>query len=288
VASLKGGANSQVFLLEGCDGLRFCAKLHPLEADGSSPRYDREKRFYEAARQNGKGWMPGDVYWDDVWRVGCFEFIAGTPVAEATIEDVGQAGEFIRVLQCVDRGGLKPASEAALNPEDHVAMVDRRLAAMEAITDGEAADFVANELRPRWEKLRCRVDSRPSAVILSPSDFGFHNALRRPSGRLCFFDFEHAGLDDPAKLVCDFFVRPEANLPFEWVDVFCQAAGFCEDVRTRALELADLQRIKWACIVLNEFAEEGRRRRGFAGVDMAGRRETQLSKARALMGKMSA
>ena len=34
---------------------------------------------------------------------------------------------------------------------------------------------------------------------LSPSDFGFHNALLEATGKLRFVDFEYAGWDDPAK-----------------------------------------------------------------------------------------
>ena len=39
---------------------------------------------------------------------------------------------------------------------------------------------------------------------ISPSDFGFHNALRTNTGPV-FFDFEFSGWDDPAKTIIDFF-----------------------------------------------------------------------------------
>ena len=43
---------------------------------------------------------------------------------------------------------------------------------------------------------------------LSPSDFGFHNALRRPDGRVVFLDLEYFGWDDPAKMISDFLLHP--------------------------------------------------------------------------------
>ena len=49
--------------------------------------------------------------------------------------------------------------------------------------------------------------------VVSPSDFGFHNALRTEDGRLAFLDFEYAGWDDPAKLVCDFELQPAVPAP---------------------------------------------------------------------------
>src|SRR6185503_11886129 len=44
---------------------------------------------------------------------------------------------------------------------------------------------------------------------LSPSDFGYHNAVLADDETVRFFDFEYAGWDDPAKLVCDFFNQVE-------------------------------------------------------------------------------
>ena len=35
---------------------------------------------------------------------------------------------------------------------------------------------------------------------VSPSDFGFHNAIVRGSGEICFIDFEYAGWDDSAQV----------------------------------------------------------------------------------------
>ena len=47
---------------------------------------------------------------------------------------------------------------------------------------------------------------------LSPSDFGFHNALAQGE-TVRFIDFEYAGWDDPAKTVCDFFHHPGVPVP---------------------------------------------------------------------------
>ena len=65
----------------------------------------------------------------------------------------------------------------------------------------------------------------PADRCVSPSDFGFHNALREPSGRLRFIDFEYAGWDDPAKLVCDFFCQPAVPAPAGAFDRFAAAVG---------------------------------------------------------------
>src|SRR6266480_4587472 len=57
--------------------------------------------------------------------------------------------------------------------------------------------------------LAFRAAALPQASrILSPSDFGFHNAIRRPDGTLAFVDFEYFGWDDPAKTIVDFLLHP--------------------------------------------------------------------------------
>lgn len=280
---LGSGTNSRVFLLTDEIGRPLVAKLHHVEPSGGSPRYHREKKFYWAVQGATDGFIPEALHWDDAQSVAFLQFVRGESVVDIYERDVRQAGAFVRLLQQVDRSGLEAASEAALQPGQHVEMVERRLALLQTIADAEAAAFVAGELRPAWERVRARLRPMESAAIVSPSDFGFHNALRRDEDLLCFFDFEHAGLDDPAKLVCDFFVRPGAGVSPGLVPAFCEAAGLKHDVKERAERLMDLYRIKWACIALNEFTDEGARRRGFAGAEEPDRRASQLAKARALM-----
>jgi len=280
---LGGGANSRVFAVSDSDGRRVVAKLHHIEDDGASPRYEREKKFYAAAREVAEGFMARDLHWDDASRVALLEFLDGAPLVEVSERDVRQAGTFVRLLQQADKAALADASEAALRSVEHVEMVERRLRVLRTVTDPQAAALVEQELMPRWEWVRARVRLTECPAIVSPSDYGFHNALCREGHLLCFFDFEHAGLDDPAKLVCDFFLRPGAGVPSKWLPAFCEAAGFKHDVKERAEGLMDLYRVKWACIALNEFTVEGARRREFAGADAPGRRPAQLAKARRLI-----
>ena len=103
---------------------------------------------------------------------------------------------------------------------------------------------------------------------ISPSDFGFHNALVQPDGKLFFIDFEYAGWDDPAKTLCDFYCQPELPVPRSTWNQFADAmAGLAADAileRQRQEELFPLYQVKWCCILLNEFTVDAARRREFA------------------------
>jgi hypothetical protein len=72
-------------------------------------------------------------------------------------------------------------------------------------------------------------------------------------------DFEYFGLDDPVKLVCDVLLHPGMRLAAKHRKDFaeslfaaCEAAGDL-GVRLRYGICLPLWRIKWACILLNEF-----------------------------------
>lgn len=292
---LKGGANSRLYLLSGADKPELCAKVFQEEENGKPPlRYGREKAFYAVAPGTAAEYMPRSVRWDDERSVAFLEYVDGHPVTEVSSADVEQAGVFVLRLQGADMQKLGFASDACRTWEAHAGIVDARLRHLSGMSAADelasaALGFVNTEMRDAW-KVVCREAMRganadPFIPVVSPSDFGFHNVLRRRDASLCFFDFEHAGLDDPAKLVCDFFTRPAAGILEDDFDVFCEAARFDGSIRSRARRLMNLHRIKWACIVLNEFTAEGSRRRRFSGGECADRREEQLAKARALVSR---
>src|SRR4029077_18624926 len=104
-------------------------------------------------------------------------------------------------------------------------------------------------------------------------------------GRLRFVDFEYAGWDDPAKTACDFVCQPNLPVPEEYATRFTQAvvAGL-SDVslhQHRIALLLPVRRLKWCCIMLNEFLPVGSRRRSFArDADVQDeRKRSQLQKA---------
>lgn len=122
------------------------------------------------------------------------------------------------------------------------------------------------------------------ARTLSPSDFGFHNALRR-DGRMIFFDFEYFGWDDPAKTISDLLLHPGMGLALEQRRQFAQ--GLLEGLAMKPLALRTrlvfpLYGIKWCLILLNEFLLGALERRAFAdqtGPSPKERQARQLAKA---------
>jgi hypothetical protein len=129
---------------------------------------------------------------------------------------------------------------------------------------------------------------------LVPSDFGFHNSLRRPDGTLAFFDFEYFGWDDPVKLTADVLLHPGTPLMLPRRQQFRHAAeclyGRDATFRLRLDALYPLFGLRWALIVLNEFLPDRWRRRVMAGAagSWAVTKQRQLARAREYMIHLAA
>ena len=241
----------------------------------------------------------------EISGLGLFTFVNGRKLRaeEVTSEHVGQALDFVaelnRMRTGAEAGTLPAASEACFSVAEHLACVERRVARLEQIApasalEREAAAFVAAELKPAWSKIRATIEGQiqPDAPLglagrcLSPSDFGFHNALLADDGRLRFFDFEYAGWDDPAKLACDFFCQPQVPVAFghreNFLNQLAQALELAPAFSDRVRRLQPAYQVKWCCIMLNEFVGGDQARRDFAKgtADAEERRRIQLGKAR--------
>jgi thiamine kinase-like enzyme len=96
-------------------------------------------------------------------------------------------------------------------------------------------------------------------LIISPSDFGFHNIIKTKN-EYFFIDFEYSGLDDPLKLICDFVCNPEYNLNKDQISFFINQfilensnINFNKSLIKIYLPI---YRLKWICIILNDFTQE--------------------------------
>jgi hypothetical protein len=221
---------------------------------------------------------------------------------------VQQAAEFVRQVNrarnAASAQSLSDGAEACFSIQQHLDCVGQRvlrlcgLSPVDAI-DGDLHEWLKKSLLPAWQDIAKEAVAHlgPDKLVeelskpdrcLSPSDFGFHNALVAADGQLRFFDFEYAGWDDPAKLVCDFYWQQDLPAPRETKPILMSAVS---DQQTRGeLEkrtgiLTPVYGIKWCCLVLNEFIADDRRRRDFAhsGTATIDRRSEQLAKARQLL-----
>jgi len=304
---LPGGANNRVYRVDcgSCSALLKAYFRHP---DDPRDRLDAEFSFCRLAWDRGLRCLPRPLACDRDRDLGLYEFVEGRTLLpdEVGIEHVEQAVDFYRELNRHKTdpaaGALPRASEACFTLGEHLACVGRRVERLAHLDDAtpegrEAGLLVREELLPTWQQVRARAlyEAARRALsldepiprqdeCLSPSDFGFHNAILGADGRLRFIDFEYAGWDDPAKMTCDFLCQPAVPVLEACADPFARAvASGLSDPQwhlRRVALLLGVYRVKWCCIMLNEFVPVDRQRRSFAQDARAeeGRKRAQLHK----------
>ena len=299
--ALAGGRNNQVFRLT-LDQTPYLLKRyfrHPLD---SRDRLATEFGFLDFAWNCGVTAVPRPLGQDKEAGIGLYEFISGAKIDTKSVSRdlVDQALDFIAAI---NRHGHRPearrlprASEACLDLDDHLHSAENRLKRLQNIEvsdhiDQEARSFVDYHLIPAWTRIRAGIETGPvpppqPETLISPSDFGFHNALREEDGRVRFLDFEYAGWDDPVKLAADFVLQPEmdlsADLQVSFVQCLFSLFKQPELIFRRFLALAPVHHLKWCGILLNDFLPVSGLRRDFAlnRGERGQRRASQLEKAK--------
>jgi Phosphotransferase enzyme family len=306
---LTGGRNNRTFLATAASGEPLVLKLYHAAPGDPRDRLGAEFAFLTYAWERGLRSIPRPLACDPAARAGLYGFLPGKRLAagEITAWHLEAALDFVLAVNASPRRprSLAPASEACFSLAAHEATVARRVARLGTIAPAvphraAAEAFVRTQLEPTWAWVRARLAARarqlgldPEArltageVCISPSDFGFHNALVLDT-TVGFLDFEYAGHDDPAKLACDFFCQPEVPAPAaafgDFVARLVAGLGLAPSHAARCTVLRDVYRVKWACIMLNEFLPLGAARRAFAGDDgTAVRCAAQLARATAML-----
>ncbi|MEK6236903.1 MAG: aminoglycoside phosphotransferase family protein, partial [Planctomycetales bacterium] len=307
---LSGGANNQVwrvFQVNREESRDAVLKVYFRSTGNERDRLASDYAFADFAWKHGVRQVPRPIDKDDEQGAALFELVEGRRLdpAEVTEDSVQEALRFVVALNqfrdAPEALQLPDGAEACFRPADHLICVRRRverLLNLEVRGDLEQAalDFARDQLQPALvlaeRHARLKLDAPTESLprdqrAASPSDFGFHNALATDRG-LVFLDFEYAGWDDPAKLICDFFCQPAIPAPLGCFDDFCDGvAGMLPESdrhRDRAAALRPAYQLKWCCILLNEFSATGDRRRRFARREETNgesRRREQLEKAEA-------
>ncbi len=293
IERLEGGRNNRVFRVTLQSGRTVILKHYYRDALDKRDRLGAEWAFTGFAWERGIREVPCPLAMDRERSSGLYSYIEGRKLAAGAVDDakIEAALRFIERLNAAPRSlaSLANASEACFTIAGHLAMIEGRVRRLDRIDAAAplhqaAEDFVANRLKPLWASVReailldcARLGLSIDAELAeedrcaSPSDFGFHNALVDESGRVGFFDFEYAGQDDPAKLIADFFCQPQIPVPLAYFDRFTdqvmQALGLGPPHRDRARLLLDAYRVKWLCIMLNDFVPADSARRAFSSGD---------------------
>ncbi len=271
-------------------------------------RLATDYNFSYFAFEDGIRCIAKPIAFDEDKSIALYDYISGRKISSGELCDnaIKQAIGFILELNrnrfSANALKLPIASEACFSLLEHVQLVDERVNALEDFSvedaiDPRALDVVQNRLVSIWQKIRKNILEKNSEQIecvlgleeriLSPSDFGFHNALLVGESDYNFFDFEYAGWDDPAKLVADFFLQPSVQVPMVYfADFACSIANLTKNpiaTEKRIKILFPLFSLKWSCIVLNCFTKSHLLRKKFVNIVNDDFRRAQIVKAEKIL-----
>jgi hypothetical protein len=306
---VRAGGNNCLYRLEDEAGERFALKLYPPQEADRRDRLGAEfTALYFLGRHDVTA-VPRAIGRDAARHCALYQWIEGEPVTAPGPADIDALAAFLVDLQRLTSepgaADLRPASAACLAPADGVAQYRERLARLREVAAQfpELHEFVEGRLVPVGEAvlagglvrlaeygIDAALPLAPAFRALSPSDFGFHNALRRPDGRLVFLDFEYFGWDDPAKMVADVILHPGMALDEAVRRRFLSGVipFFCgrDPLFNRRFRFVlPVCALIWCLILLNEYLPERWWRRNLAATraDPAKVRSGQLTKAQRML-----
>jgi hypothetical protein len=306
VEEVRKGGNSRVFKIRTPAG-DFALKKYP--AGDRRDRQGAEARALQFFARVGIAGTPTLVGLDTVARMSLLSWLEGSVIAVPNDADIEQFAAFqIHLDQAIDaraRREIDAAAEACIAGArilSHIrARYDRLAAASDRIP--ELHRFLQARFQPAWAEFEERArriyqdlgldfeaDQPQQAQTLIASDFGTHNALRSPDGRVSFVDFEYFGWDDPLTSIGNFVLHPGMQLTSTHQDLYQSRllAHFGSACANRLAGLLPLFALRWCAIVVSDLLPERRKHRSSANVSNGTWeeiRDNQIAKANHLLAQ---
>ena len=302
IEKLKGRGNSAIYKIYLSNTNKLALKMYPevsyhdrLKSEFLSTKIFKELNFINVQTPESFNSNLG---------IATYDWIEGEKVLSYGVEEINAALAFLKTLHQNTKAAqfkeFPMAADACPMGLDIERQIKRRLLQFDKFTDkyNELEKFLKNDFKPLFDEIiTWSKSSWPSIpgykipiitneLILSPSDFGFHNALRSKDNKLIFHDFEYFGWDDPVKLISDFSHHAAMNLSYDDEQLWFSgvSAIYGKHLLERLIAAWPLYGLNWCLIILNEFKDEVWNRRCIADESKSHLRDehlaTQLAKSK--------
>ncbi|WP_081310467.1 phosphotransferase [Pseudoalteromonas luteoviolacea] len=271
---VTGGANNLGVKIEA-GGQTWFLKCFEATHLNTRQKQLNEFMFSQAIYNAGTLATPKPIAINATHNVSLFEYIAGSKVEQATSSAITAAISFVKSINSsAPKQALNIASESADSLLGFADIVKNRLAKFSHTRLDNAQlycelQLTLNNIRDRYNTVTQEIPTHWTKKIdqnvVSPSDFGFHNAISRDN-QFYFIDFEYAGMDTAWKLFADFFSQPAVPVDIAYANKFLSLAIF-QPLKLNpqdTLKVFELTLLKWCLIMLNEFLPDVQARRIFS------------------------
>ncbi len=274
IEKLRGRGNSAIYKLHLSNANKSALKIYPEISyhDRLGSEFQSTKIFKELNINN----VQRPISFDSSLGIATYEWIEGERISSYGIKELKAALSFLSILHQNSKAeqfkNFPMASDACPKGSDIEIQIKRRLLQFDELSTkySDLEKFLKNDFKPLFKEiiswsqaswpsnLSYIVPIEKNELILSPSDFGFHNSLCSQNENLIFHDFEYFGWDDPVKLISDFSHNAAMNLTKEieqlWFSEVSEIYG--KHLLGRLSAAWPMYGLNWCLIILNEFKDE--------------------------------
>ena len=274
IKEIKYGINSDVFKFKA-QGINLVVKQY--KHKGNS-RIKREKLFYEYLKKINNKNIATPLIFSLKKNLSVYPCISGSKIKKINNKHIKKLSNFINKINNKKISIMIPkAVDGIQDRKDHLKLCKKKInqlkkVKIDSLIQKDFSDFLKKNLIPKfWEikknfdlkvkKVLPKMKLKKEEMIISPSDFGFHNVINK-NNKLFFIDFEYAGLDDPIKLICDFYCQPDQFINTKQKKIFLETLSLKHHDSNKLNSYINLflpfHRLKWCCIILNIFKDSKR------------------------------
>jgi len=270
---ITGRSNSKIFKLINNNKV-YALKIYPSRTLDKRDRLSVEFDSLDFLNSNGIKNVPKNFKKSSELNIALYEWIEGSMSSKVKGTEVTDALNFIKHLKHLSRSKLnlpkQLASESCLSVKELLRQIDKRFAKLNNLkNEPDLKNFLNNDFKPLFDELNSKIISNwnfswhydnnlaKKLQLLSPSDFGFHNAIHSKDNGIIYIDFEYFGWDDPVKLTSDFIWHAGMDIESESKAVWLKGMQniFSDDINfnSRFKLCHPLFGLRWCMILLNEF-----------------------------------
>ncbi len=243
-----------------------------------STKFDRflsEKKFIEFLKKKKIHNIPQIISSNKKDKINIFNFIEGRHIKQIEKKHLNLCLDFLKKINKntnYKNFRFQKASDSCLSIFEHIQSCSTRIKKFikiyqkkKNIYDKKIYNFLIKKIQPSFKKVIKEINQnfttyqkknriKESHMILSPSDFGFHNILISKN-KTIFIDFEYAGWDDPNKLLCDFILNPDYSISntnqFYFLKKFSKIFKNKFSLSKKFHILKKLHFLKWVCVIIS-------------------------------------
>jgi len=294
---IKSGKNSKIYKIN-TDKKKIILKFY---YGKNTLRIRKEFQFYRYLNQKNIKNVVTPIAFDFKNNCAALPYIDGSKIHKVQNKDIIQFSNFITKInqKNIHSKKIGLAVEGINKRENHIKICQNRINKLKRVDQKSSIKrelylFLNKKIIPTFKNVKKKINDKKifyqpkyklykKDMIISPSDFGFHNAIKSKK-KIFFFDFEYGGYDDPVKLICDFYCQPNHKFSLKQKEKFkkliIKKHKKFKELDYLISELLPIHHLKWCCIILNEFISSKLSIRKHAGQLKNDVLQSQLIKAK--------